>query len=146
MRQIGSTTTRWPLSSSSKPFGVVTLAIAHLLCRLRFFAGCLCDTRCDRVRCNADGRCARKRAADRVGRRFHVARDTEVGDRAVETALVPEVVFGAAEAAVARLDRPRQAAVPFDRRAGVVRGRALAADLVQAVALASAFVVELLDE
>ena len=64
-----------------------------------------------------------------------------VGQPVVERALVPEGVLRAADAAVAGLDRERDAVVPAHGRAGVVGGRALAAHLVEAVALARALVV-----
>ncbi len=70
----------------------------------------------------------------------------DVGQPVVERALVPEAVFAATDAAVARGDGERDTLVPARRRAGVVGGRALAAHLVQAVARLGAFVVPLLDE
>ena len=68
------------------------------------------------------------------------------GERLVEPAPVPEARLRAADAAVPGLDRERHAAVPFERRAGVVGDRALAAELEQAPALARALIVEALGE
>ena len=64
------------------------------------------------------------------------------GQRAVETALVPEIRLSTAQTGMARLDRKAGAAVPFDRRAGVIGGRALASEFVQAPAIARALVIE----
>ena len=86
--------------------------------------------------------------ADLVNGRFNTtpARRQNGGFVIIEGALVEEVGFGAANAAVARLNRPGQAFVPADGGAGGVRDRALAANLVQAVAELRAFVIEVLDE
>src|SRR5512136_982206 len=64
----------------------------------------------------------------------------------VERALVPESFFRTTDAAMAGLDRERNAAVPAHRRAGVVGRRSLAAHLVEAIALARRLVVPFLDE
>ena len=64
----------------------------------------------------------------------------------VETAGIPEIRLRATDAAVPRLDREGDAAVPFHRGAGVVGHRPLAAELEQAPAAARAFVVEGLGE
>src|SRR5512147_2217075 len=88
---------------------------------------------------------ARGRAAGLVGVRLD-AEGVDTGQAVVERALVPEAFLAAADAAVAAADREAGAAVPARGRAGVVGGRSLAADLVEAVALARAFVVPVLDE
>ena len=71
--------------------------------------------------------------ADLVGRGL----DAEARERRqvlVERAVVPELGLAAADAAVARLDRVADAAVPAHHAAGVVGDRAAAAHLVEAVA------------
>src|SRR6056297_120326 len=75
-------------------------------------------------RCRGTGRRA---DADRLG-----VAPVSRRQRPVETALVPEIRLGAAQATVARLDRPAGALVPLQRGAGVVGDRSLAAQLVQA--------------
>src|SRR4051812_35819036 len=85
------------------------------------------------------------RAADLVGVRLDPEL-LDVGQAVIERAIVPEAVFGAADAAVAGLDREGYAAVPPRGRAGVVGGRTLAAHLVEAIALLGLLVVPLLDE
>src|SRR5690349_11938595 len=89
-----------------------------------------------------------RRETDPVGRalRARDARHLHRREVLVERAAVPEVLLGATDAAVAGLDREREALVPPRRGARVVRGGSLAADLVETVALARALVVELLDE
>src|SRR5512143_2534125 len=62
--------------------------------------------------------------------------------RGVEAAGIPEVRLGAAEAAVAGLDREAGAAVPLGGGAGIVGGWSLAAQLIQTPAVACAFIVE----
>src|SRR6266581_252771 len=64
----------------------------------------------------------------------------------VEAALVPEAVFGAADAAVAGLDWKRNAAVPAYRRTSIVGGGTLAAHLVEAESLAGGVVIPFLDK
>ena len=90
----------------------------------------------------ADGRARRGGAPPMIARLVSVL----ARKRRVEAALVPEIRLRAAEAAMPRLDREGDAAVPFQRGAGVVGDRALAADLVEAPALARALVVEALGE
>src|SRR5271166_6008233 len=93
------------------------------------------------------GRAGAKRDARDARRRERQADVAERGrQRPIEAALVPEVGFGAAEAAVARLDRERNAAIPFQCRAGIVSDRPFAADLVEAIAAPRAVVVETLGE
>src|SRR4051794_22411954 len=85
------------------------------------------------------------RAADLVG----ICLDPElldVGQAVIERAVVPEAVFGAADAAMAGLDREGHAAVPSCGRAGIVGRRTLAAHLVEAIAFLGLLVVPLLDE
>src|SRR3954447_14027322 len=85
------------------------------------------------------------RAADLVG----VGLDPElldVGQAVIERAVVPEAVFGAADAAMARLDREGHANVPPCGRAGIVGRRTLAAHLIETIALLGLLVVPLLNE
>src|SRR5439155_24679600 len=99
--------------------------------------------RCMHGDCRTDG--SGRHHADLVG----VLLDAElldVGETVVERTLVPESVFRAADAAMARLDREGNAAIPAHGRAGVVGGRAFAAHLVETIALARRLVVPLLDE
>ena len=70
----------------------------------------------------------------------------KIGETAVETALVPEVIFRTADAAMAGLNREGNAAIPPHRRTGVVGRRPLAAHFIQATALAGVLVVPLFDE
>ncbi len=63
-------------------------------------------------------------------------------DRLVEAAAVPEIGLGAAQAGMSRLDREAGALVPLGGGAGVVGGRTLAAELVQAPALLRALVIK----
>ncbi|CAM2154325.1 hypothetical protein PT2222_300026 [Paraburkholderia tropica] len=132
---------------SSLPRLLMVIVVVDLVQRLEVVAlehGAL-DRADDRMRGDGRARHAGDAHADAVG----VLLDAELVDvdhAVVERALVPEAVFGAAETAVARLDRERHAVVPAHRRAGVVGGRALAAHLVEAVALARAFVVPAFDE
>src|SRR5487761_2152771 len=75
---------------------------------------------------------------DLVGRHVH-GEPGRVAQAAVERGhLVPEARHRAADAAVARLDRPARPVVEADRRAVGERLRALAAHLVEAPALAGA--------
>ena len=64
----------------------------------------------------------------------------------IETALVPKSGLGAADTPVSGFDGETDAAIPLDRRAGVVRGRALAPEFVQAPAVARPFIVKGLGE
>src|SRR5690349_24499409 len=91
----------------------------------------------------ADGR--GDRAADLVGVRLDPEL-LDVGQAVIERAVVPEAVFGAADAAMAGLDREGHAAVPPCGRAGVVGRRTLTAHLIEAIALLGLLVVPLLDE
>ena len=70
----------------------------------------------------------------------------DAGQPVVEGTLVPETLFGTADAAVARLDGEARPLVPADGRACIVGRRAFAAHLVEAVALARVVVVPMLDE
>src|SRR6266540_1219500 len=106
----------------------------------------LMDARGDGMGGDPRRRTDRERGADRVG----VALLPEAGD-VREPAVnrrhrVPEVALGAAEAGMARADRPARPRVPQEDRARRVRRRPLAPDVVQAPPLAGRFVVEPLDE
>src|ERR1700683_3020763 len=76
--------------------------------------------------------------------RCHLACLAPCGARqsGIEASFVPESGLGAADAAVSGLDRKAGAAVPFEGRASVVRGRPLAAEFVQAPAVACSLIVE----
>src|SRR5512145_2531622 len=141
---------RWPsiLVNGSTTILVVAMTISFLLRRSGFlqhreFApfSDLVDPCRDRVRRDAGGRADRERETNRVG----VALDTEAGDigqTPVERRhRVPEMALGAAEARVARADRPAGARIPQEDRTGRERRRSLAADVIQTPALARCFVV-----
>ena len=114
--------------SNVKPLGVTILVIAGLLVLVRHMA----DDGCRSVGGDTYRRSAGEDATDLVGGAFDASEDAQVGNRAVERALVPEIVFGTPEAAVTGHHRPGQAVVPHHCRAGVVRGRTLAPDFVEA--------------
>src|ERR1019366_6218296 len=81
--------------------------------------------------------------------RIRGALDSEARERAemlVEGAIVPESLFAATDAAMARLDGIAGALVPLHHRARIVGNRALAAHLVEAIALARVLVVKGFDE
>jgi len=80
-----------------------------------------------------------------VRRRFD-SKAREVGQALVERTVVPEIGLGAADAAMARLDREADAAVPADRSARIVGCGAAAAHFVQAESLARIVIVERFDE
>src|SRR4051812_44057513 len=76
---------------------------------------------------------ATDREADLVGGGLD-AEARRVGEAFVERAVVPEIGLGAADTRMARLYGVAGAVVPPHGGAGVVGGRAFAADLVEAVA------------
>ena len=98
------------------------------------------------MRGNTQGGCAGNNSANLVCIRLDPTGNIKVGHRVIEGTAIPEVVFGATEAAVPGFHGPGQAAVPLNCRSGVVRRRSFAAHLVKAIAFAGALVVETLDE
>jgi hypothetical protein len=137
MRVTGSTTTRLPELSSLKPWVSYADPCQSPPCLLSA-GSCLWDARLMALTAAWATTAAPTTPAPchPPCRRWIRRRTGDVGEAVVERALVPEAVFGAADAAVAGLDGEGHAAVPAHGGAGVVGGGALAAHLVEAVALA----------
>src|SRR5271165_5110908 len=105
----------------------------------------LADVGCDGVRRDPGNRADAQRCANRVGGAF----DAEPRERCqvlIKRPVVPEARFTAADAAMPRLNGIADAAVPLRYRTGVVRDRAAATHLVEAITLARLVVVPGLDE
>ena len=95
----------------------------------------------------ADGRGNGGRAEQIGGALNPQTRDDDIGYPLVERGHpVIEVLFGAAEAGVARLDGKALPQVPFQGGAGGEGGRPFAAELVEAVAFPGIVVVEAFGE
>ena len=100
------------------------------------------------MRCSCSAHHCNSGEADLIDRAFNARKDRGQNGRFVfvEAALVKEVGFSAANAAVAGLNRPGQPFVPLNRGARRIGRRPLAADLIEAVAELGALIIKLLGE